>query len=198
MNVDLPDGVSSGTVYFKQEGYDVEHAYTVTEGLNMLGGTISEKSGYTSHDNYDKTGGISMTYDADKTTTTQEYNTQVVFDLSEMPNGAIINDVSWEFYADPPAATYNVSIDGQKVTEVQPGGSYTLPTGQGAATVGYLIDGAQGAEQVVYKPGATKSNIQSDINFISVNSVTAQVAEGAAMNLTTKTNVVLHSKAHSE
>jgi len=86
-----------------QQGYNQEQwtRYTgIDAGLNMLNGTVTPLNS-TSHTDYDKEGGIDFTYDATQTVD-DEY---VMIDVSELPTGTVLTDLSWEFYAPEPETT---------------------------------------------------------------------------------------------
>ncbi len=176
MNVDLPAGTDSATINMVRQGYayDAPVAYTVHDGLNLLNGTISTKNGATTHDDYNKTGGIEFEYDE---TWMSGKNVQV--DLTTLPEGSIVSDISWEFY-NGTAEAYEVTLDGvSQGDDFAAGSTYTLPSTDTNA-IGYLCD----VDQKIYKPGATYT-VNSDVNFTTIrkDNTGVSVGSGAAIYL---------------
>ena len=193
-NVDLTNAESEiadgkGLVMVRQ-GYDewLPARYETSGGLNMANGTITAKNGYTSHDNYNKTGGIDMVYNPYATIPT-EY---VQFDFSEIPAGAEISDISWEFWA----PQYDVYIDGNKNTEnpITEGQTYTFPSTGAFADVAYYED----SDGNQYAPGSTvpfatfNDIIQGDLYVTAVRNHTVTIVDADHPSVEIQTASVEH------
>ncbi len=179
-NVDLSEaegsiGQGKGIVLV-QQGFGEPHRYPSHSGLNMANGTINTKSGYNSHsdEDYAKDGGIDFVYDdairtIDPTVQGNEFLGHVQFDFSDLPSGAKITDISWEFYA----PQYKVFIDDVEDGSVVEGETYTFPVETGVIK---YYDEANG---VYYEPGDTIpfADFDGDIYVTAIRNYTAKVVD---------------------
>ncbi len=180
-NVDLSEaegsiGQGKGIVLV-QQGFGEPHRYPSHSGLNMANGTINTKSGYNSHsdDTYAKDGGIDFVYDdtirtIDPTVQGNEFLGHVQFDFSDLPSGAKITDISWEFYA----PQYKVFIDDVEDGSVVEGETYTFPDDD-PGVIKYYDE----ANDVYYEPGDTIpfADFTEDIYVTAIRSYTAKVVD---------------------
>ena len=81
---------------------------------------------------------------------------------------------------------HSVTINGNKVAEVEDGSTYTL----GDAQYGYYTDGK------IYKPG-TVLTITGDIALTSIDSLSVDMANGAAIKLSTPAGLKFQAKVSS-
>ena len=90
--------------------------------------------------------------------------------------GPITDDVTVEAVLVP---YHEITIDGDHYTYVRDGGSFTFPTGDTAAKIGYIeVDGED-----VYSPGAEVDNIYEDRDYLSIDEMTITPKPGAAIYL---------------
>lgn len=94
--------------------------------------------------------------------------------------------VSIKKVAAEPVQTYTVTVDGNKVAEVEEGQTYTL----GDAMYGYYADGQ------MYKAGTTLT-ITSDVALTSVNDLSVTMAGGAAIKTSTPAGLKFQATVNS-
>ena len=111
---------------------------------------------------------------------TQEVNEVVI------KHGLGTATVSIKKVAAEPAQTYTVTVDGNKVAEVEEGQTYTL----GDAKYGYYADGQ------MYKAG-TALTITGDVTLTSVNELAVTMAGGAAIKTSTPAGLKFQATVNS-
>ena len=78
-----------------------------------------------------------------------------------------------------PVEYHTITIDGEFYASVRDGGSFTFPTGQEAAKIGYIeVEGGD-----IYDPGTTIGDIYEDRDYLSIDEMTVAPKPGASIYL---------------